>query len=153
MCDPVTIGATLAISAGALSAAGSVREGDAALAASKYNARQQENEATRTRNVGVEQENLVRRQTAELISRQRTQLAAQGVDINTGSAALLQDDARSLGEADALRVRSNFEDKAVALEQQAQQTVYQGRAALRSSRLRAAGTLLGSASQASTFGG
>lgn len=153
MCDPLTIAATAAVAAGGLGAAAEFQEGDQALAAAKYNARQQQNEATRTRNVGVEQENLIRRQTAEQIARQRTQLAASGVDINTGSAALLQEDARTLGEADALRVRSNFEDRAVALEQQAEQTIYQGRARLRSSRLRGAGTLLGGASQAARVGG
>jgi hypothetical protein len=79
---------------------------------SKYNARNLENEATRIRNKGNQEEGKQRRATAELISKQRASAGASGVDIDSGSPLQLQEDARTLGEVDALRIRQNFRDEA-----------------------------------------
>lgn len=129
MCEPVTIG--MAISAAATVAQGyaAKQKGEFDYGVAKFNARQLENEATQTRNVGVEQENEQRRRTAELLSRQRTQIAAQGVELGTGTAAQIQDNTVDLGEVDALRIRSNFEQQAESLEDRAELTTAQGRAA------------------------
>jgi len=81
-----------------------------------YNARVAENDAQKTRKAGVEAENIQRRKTAELLSKQRAQLGASNVELTSGSALQLQEDTISLGEADALRIRSNFEEKASSLE-------------------------------------
>lgn len=56
---------------------------------------------------GVEEENKVRRSTADLISTQRATAGARGVRIDTGTPAMLQIDTARLGEVDALRVRRN----------------------------------------------
>ena len=102
-----------------------------------HNARVQENEAIKTRNVGVEEENRQRRITAELLGRQRAQLGARNVSLDTGSALQLQEDTVQLGEADALRVRSNFSDRANSLQQGANITRIEGDN--RSGELRAGG--------------
>ncbi len=129
MCEPTTI-------ALALSAVATVSQGYAAkqkgkfdFGVAKFNARQLENEAVQTRNVGVEEENRQRRKSAELLSRQRAQLAAQNVELGSGSAEQIQQNTIDLGEIDALRIRSNFERQAESLEDQAGITLAQGRAA------------------------
>jgi len=85
----------------------------------KYNARVTENEAKQVRNKGVEAENIKRQETAQLASQQRAQLGAAGVDIDSGSAADIQQDTHSLGEADARRIRSNFSLQANSLDTKA----------------------------------
>lgn len=126
MCDPVTITTTAMIVAQGLQAR---QQGRVTEETSEFNARVTENEATRLRNIGVEEENIQREQTAQLLSEQRAQLGAAGVELGAGSALQLQEDTQILGEADALRIRSNVQDQAGALEQQAELTRGFGRAA------------------------
>ena len=95
----------------------------------QYNARLAENEATEVRNKGTEEENIQRRKVAELQSKQRAKLGAAGVDLDSGSAFQLLEDTEIQGEADALRIRSNFNDEANSLDQQAMLTGLQGEAA------------------------
>ena len=121
----------------------------------QYNARSQENEATKVANKGVEAENEHRRQVAEMQAEQKAQFGASGIDPLTGSAALIQADTALLGEADALRIRSNYGEKAESLREQAGLTRYEGeakadvlrskgRSAFTGSLLSAAGTVAGS---------
>lgn len=145
MCDPVTIGLTLLAVSQVAQGYQAKQQGDFAEEVSDFNARQQENEATRTRNLGVEEENKQRRATAELLSRQRAQLGAAGVELGTGSAFLLQEDTTTLGEVDALRIRSNFEQRAEGLELGAELTRAQGDAAREAGRTAFATSLLSAA--------
>lgn len=94
----------------------------------KVNARNQENEAIKTRNKGVEEENRQRALTAQLLGKQRAQLGANGVLTDLGSALQLQEDTVQLGESDALRVRGNFADQAESIDQGATNTLFQGEA-------------------------
>lgn len=129
MCNPILI-------AGAISAAATVKGGMDARAAgeyqndiSRYNARNMENEATRTRNVGVEAENDHRQKVASFISKQRASAAANNVDVNSGSALALQLDTQMLGEVDAMRIKTNYLDRAEAMDNGAMLTASQGDAA------------------------
>lgn len=133
MCDPVTMGA-IAAGATVLQGYQSYQQGKFERGVSEYNARQQENEAIRTRNKGVEQENRLRRQTAELIATQKTQAAASGVDVSSGSALQLQQDSALQGEVDALTLRQNFQDQAQSLDDQAALTRQQGKNAAKAGR-------------------
>lgn len=146
MCEPATIMATVAVVSGAFTARQQIQQGKFEKDVAEYNARVAENEAQETRTAGVEQENIQRRKTAELISKQRAQLGAANIDIGTGSALQLQEDAQILGEADALRIRSGFESRAGALETEAGLTETQGEFAESAGRTAAAGTLLSTTS-------
>lgn len=153
MCEPATIATVAAITSATATVAqgvGQLQQGQYEYGVAKYNARQLENEATRTRNVGVEEEMRKRQEIAQQVSRQRTQLAAQGVDIGKGTAALIQENTIDIGEVDALRIRRNFEDQAEAMEDQSALTLSQGKAAKRAGKiafgtslLSAAGSFLG----------
>lgn len=114
---------------------------------SKYNARQAENEAARVRNKGVEEENKRRRMTAELIGSQRASAGAFGVDVDSGSVLQLQEDTSLLGEVDALRIRSNFEDQAKGLDDQAELERARGRNARKQGR----NALISAGLQAASF--
>lgn len=151
MCEPTTIAIIASAAATAAQGFQAKQKGKFQNQVAKFNARQSENEAERTRTVGVEEENKARRATAELISRQRAQLGAAGVVVGAGSALQLQEDAATLGEVDALRIRSNFEQRAEALELGAELTRAQGKQAERAGRrqfgislLAAGGAVLGS---------
>ena len=129
MCEPATI-------AFALMAVATVAEGYQAREqgkyqndVSKYNAANMKNEAVHARNKGTEEENIHREKVQQMIARQRVQGAAQGVDIGSGSMLNLQQDTETLGDADALRIRSNFSNQADAIEKGAVLELSQGKAA------------------------
>lgn len=110
---------------------------------SEYNARQFENEAIQTRNKGVEEENKHREKIHQLIAQQRTQAAGAGVDVDSGSALWLQEDAAVVGEADALRIRRNFGDRADMLDDRATLTLAEGHAARQQGRNQLAASTIG----------
>lgn len=116
MCSPAAVMATTTVLSTAMQVSQQIRQGVYNKGIAEYNARVAENEAQEIRTAGVEEENIQRRKTAELLSKQRAQLGASGVELGTGSALQLQEDTVTLGEADALRIRSNFEAKAKSLE-------------------------------------
>lgn len=148
MCEPTTIMAAVAVVSAAFTANQQRQQGKFQKGTAEYNARVAENEAEETRRAGVERENIQRRKTAELLSKQRAQLGAANVDLSSGSALQLQEETQALGEADALRIRSNFESRAGALDTGAELTQTQGEFAEASGRNQAVGTLLQGASTA-----
>lgn len=90
-----------------------------------------------------------------LIGAQRANLAAQGLDITSGSAAAVQEDASYLGELDAQQILMNarrealgYETQAANLRQQAELTRMGGRNQQRAANTAAVGTLLTTGVQA-----
>lgn len=148
MCNPALAMVAVTLVSSAYSANQQRQQGEFQRGVVEYNAKVAENEAEETRRAGVEQENIQRRRTAELLSKQRAQLGAANVDLSSGSALQLQEETVALGEADALRIRSNFENRAVALETGAALTQGQGAFAEQAGRGAATGTLLQGASSA-----
>ena len=143
MCELTTIGMVLSVVSTVAQGYSAMQQGKYEQDVAEYNARQSENEATRTRNVGVEEENRQRRLMAEMVSRQRAQGAAGGVDVESGSALQQQVDVQTLGEADALRIRSTFGEQADVLDEEASLTRAQGEAASSAGRSAFTGSLLG----------
>ena len=152
MCDPVTIATVAAVATPLIEGYSAKQQGAYQNDIERYNARQLENEAIRTRNRGVEDENEHRRATAELISRQRVQSAANNVEITLGSAAQIQEDSAVLGEVDALRIRRGFEDQAQSLDDQSDLAIARGEAAERSGNFAFATSLIGAAGAAANSG-
>ena len=150
MCGAAAVPVMMAVST-AFAAKSALDQGRFAKGTARYNARVAENEAQETRRVGTEAENAQRLKTAMLLSKQRAQIGAAGVELGSGSALQLQEDTATLGEADALRIRSNFERKAAGLETGAELTLAQGEFAASAGINKATGTLLsGAASIAGT---
>lgn len=74
---------------------------------SSLNAQLAEGQAADATARGAEAESRQRLATKGLIGSQRAALAASGVDANSGSAALLQEDSARQGALDALTIRNN----------------------------------------------
>ena len=157
MCDPITMtamaaatssagaAATIGAVSAAYSAVQSVQQGNYQNKVAKYNARVTENEAQQTRNKGNEEENAQREATAQLLSKQRAQLGASGVELDSGSALQLQTDTERLGELDAGRIRSNTDYAVSSLEESARLQRADGKNAQRAGRTEAFTTILGQA--------
>lgn len=141
MCNPAIIPIVTAL----FSASQQNAQGHYAKGVADYNTRVTENAAQDLRNEGTEAENIQRQRTAELMARQRVQLAANNIDLSSGSALQLQEDTGILGEADALRIRSNYTSKINSLGTQASLIKSQGDMALAAGRNNAGGTLLAGA--------
>jgi len=148
MCEPTTVMAVMTVASTAVQMQAQRAEGRYKRSVAEYNARVAENEAQEVRAAGVEAENIQRRKTAELLAKQRAQLGAAGVELGTGSALQLQEDTLTLGEADALRIRSNFEAKVGSLETGAVLTRSQGAFAESIGQKKATGTLLSGTAKA-----
>jgi hypothetical protein len=148
MCEPATIAAVTVLASTAFVAHTQAEQGRYQKKVSKYNARVAENQAQEVRRAGTEEENALRRKTANLLSKQRAQLGAAGVVLGSGSALQLQEDTVAMGEADALRIRREAGLGVSALETSAELTLSQGEAAQQLGTTRAVGTLLGGASTA-----
>lgn len=142
MCNPMAIMAVTTVVSSAYTANQQQKQGKFQRGTARYNARVAENEAEETRRAGVESENIQRRKTAELLSKQRAQLGAGNIDLTSGSALQLQEETVALGEADALRIRSNFEGRAGALDTSAALTEAKGEFAESAGEGAAVGTLL-----------
>ena len=149
MCNPALVG--MAVSAG-MQANAQRQQGKYQKGVADFNARQSENQAVALRNKGTEEEMASRKATAELKARQRAQLAASGVDLSSGSALSLQEDTETLGEANALRIRGNFQNQAAGLDQGAGLTRSQGAFAKSAGDTAAANTLLSATGSAMSSG-
>ena len=147
MCNPVAIQAVVAVASVAMTVSTQRKQSRYQKGVADYNARVSENEAQETRTAGVEAENVHRRKVAALLSKQRAQLGASGVELGSGSPLQLQEDTVTLGEADALRIRSNFESRAAALETSAELTKSKGAFAESIGKSKVTGTILGGASK------
>jgi len=126
MCSPAVIPYVIAAVAAVSEGYSQQQEGKFKNNVAKYNARNLENEATQTRNKGTEEENAHREKVQQLISQQTATIGASGIDINSGSPLQMQTDAATMGEVDALRIRSNYGDAANALSDKANLVLSEG---------------------------
>jgi hypothetical protein len=95
-----------------VAAGGTVLQGYQAQQTNKANAAIQEIAAADAIDRGHAEEAVVRRQVAAFMGTQRTQIAASGVEMDSGSPSDLLADTAMLGELDALTVRNNAQREA-----------------------------------------
>lgn len=129
MCSVTAVQIGLSVAGMAAAGYAQKQQGEHEDEIAKYNARVTENEAEKVRAKGVEEENILREKNAKLLAKQRAQVGASSVDLSSGTPLDIQEDTVVLGEVDALRVRSNFQEQAEGLEQQADLTRSMGKAA------------------------
>lgn len=144
--DPATltlISTAATAASGVISFIGGQQQAAATKAQAEYNAaiaRNNQIYADRAAREAVERgqqaEAKKRMEAASLRGRQRAVLAANGVDVNSGSALDIQEDTAGLGELDALTLRSNAEREAIGYRQQGAN--FGGEAALYQARANAA---------------
>jgi len=119
---------------------------------SKINASFAEMEAEDAIKRGDREAGDVRRRGKKIHGAQRAALAAQGIDIDSGSALDIQDEARSMTEQDALTVRNNAWREAWGYRVQASNATAEGRMAQLTARGNARNTLLTGGLQATSYG-
>lgn len=90
-----------------MSAQQNKQAGEASAAANMQNAAISRAQAADSLKRGEFESDQQRIKTAGAVGTQRAGFAGNGVDVNSGSAALVQDDTAALGELDALTIRNN----------------------------------------------
>lgn len=150
MCDPVTAlvvtSAVATVASTAMGVVSSVQQGKAAQAQYDYQAQVARNNAKiaqanadQKRQEGIEEARMQRIKTAQNVASQQAAMAANGIDISSGTALDVVEDTAAMGELDALTIRYNKETEAIAYENQANNfnnqaslDVYAGKNAYRS---------------------
>ena len=147
MCDPVT--ATMVLTAGGtlFSAYQANEQGKYQEQVAKNNAITQDRMAVDAERRGEVEEANHRLKVAQMKSSQRAKQGATGAEVNTGSAALLQQDTAEMGELDALTIRSNAQREAWGYRAGATNSRAQGKLDKMRGRSNAVGTLLTGGSQ------
>jgi hypothetical protein len=140
MCDPAT---GVAVASLLFAARNQQQQGKFQEKTANFNARVAENQAESERAAGTEAEITHRNRVNRFISTQRARLASSNVDLTSGSAAGLQEDSFLLGEADALRIRSNTGSRVDALRSGASLLTQQGDFASSAGNRNAFATVLG----------
>lgn len=165
MCEPTTIMAGLALAGAAVSAVGTIQQGQAAKAAGAYNNRVQQQNAITSEALAKDAEDRgriaeqrQRQQTASLMGRQQAVLAAKGIDLGSGTPLDILSQSAEYGELDALTIRHNASNEALGYRVQAnnqrtsgQMALLEGKNAATGSYYQAGGTLLGGASKAGGY--
>lgn len=84
-----------------------------------------------------------RRQVTQMIGSQRAGFAAGGIDVNSGTAAEIQDDTAAFGEFDALTIANNAAREAWGYRVGAQNDRLNARMAVSNAKSSATGSILG----------
>jgi hypothetical protein len=159
MCDPVTIGLTVA--AVAVTAGGQIYAGDAAYKSAQYQAAVANRNAdmadrsAQDANKRGEQEQLRHwRKVSQQLGDQRAKFAAAGLDLNFGTPADVVEDTMQMGYEDAFTIGENTKREVEGFDIEAANHRAGGKAAMMEGRAKrtagyigAAGTILGGASQ------
>jgi hypothetical protein len=104
-------------------------QGDYEMSVARMNQRLSEFNAQDAINRGAEAEGAQKRKTELLKGRQKTLLAAQGIDINSGSAAAILNETETMGQMDQLTIRNNAWREAFGFKIQGQNYGMQGQMA------------------------
>lgn len=114
---------------------------------SRYNSLMAQGQAADALARGVQDEQRFRRRGKGLIGKQRAGYAGQGVQVDSGSAAAVQEDTGAIIEEDATTIRLNAAREAWGFQIEAGNLEAQGNIARTEGRNRAIGTLLSTGAQ------
>lgn len=144
MCDPTTIAVIGLIGTG-VSTYAAIEQGNNAKDVAAYNATMQEYAAEDATRRGEEAVAEQRNRNRALIGQQRAAIAANGLDLGSGTPLDTLMATTRLGEEDIATIRSNAAREAWGLRSGARLTMAQGNASQAAGYASAFGTLLGSA--------
>ena len=99
--------------------------------------------ADETINAGNTSADWQRVRAGQAVGTQRSVQAANGIDVNSGSAAQLQDDTAMLGELDALTIQNNAAREAYGYRVQAKQDILNASQTVQNGKTAAKGSILG----------
>lgn len=128
---------------GATSAVGAVMTGQQTSAMYGYRAKSADLMADYYRQVGRTEAEKQAMKTAATIGTQRAGFAASGLDVDYGSPVDVQASTAKLGKLDELIIQSNYDAKAIGLENEAQMDRYAAKNAKTEGYLKAGSSILG----------
>ncbi|UEH06668.1 hypothetical protein [Pseudomonas sp. HN8-3] len=99
--------------------------------------------ANETINAGNTSADWQRVRTGQAVGTQRSVQAANGIDVNSGSSAQLQDDTAMLGELDALTIQNNAAREAYGYRVHAKQDLLNANQTVQNGKTAAMGSILG----------
>lgn len=143
MCWMAAIPIGMALVGGLMGAQSANQQGDFQSGMLTKNAAYKNQAATETEMAGDTAADWQRVRTGQAVGTQRAAQAANGIDVNTGSAAQLQDDTSMIGELDALTIQNNAAREAYGYRVQANQDLQNARQARTNARTAATGSILG----------
>lgn len=139
--------ATLAVGTTAYNVAGDIKAAKGARKTANFQAGILEQQASDTIGIGNEAAGRSEAQTRGLTGAQRASMAAQGIDISSGSAADVISNDQRTGAIEAMTIRNNAAREALGLRKQAQLVRMGGANQAQSYRNQATGSLLSGATQ------
>lgn len=143
MCWMAAIPIAMSLAGGMMGAQNARQQGAFQEAMAEQNAAYKEAAAQDAEKRGAVEADRYRRQVGQLIGSQRTGFAANGIDVNSGTAAEIQDDTAAFGEFDALTIANNAAREAWGYRVGAQNDLMNGRMAQSNARSAATGSILG----------
>ena len=122
----LAVGAVATVASTVLGTVSSVQQGKQQKAMYNYqaqvdkqNAEIAQKNAAVERQTGIEEARLQRMKTLQVVGSQKTAMAANNMDVTQGTSLDIIQDTAAMGELDALQIETNYERKALAYEQQA----------------------------------
>lgn len=155
MCNPAffMVGAMFATAAaGAYAADTQKKAGEYQAKVAEQNAELDEHRASQAATIGAIEEEKHRANVRRMAGTQRANLAAQGIDLQSGTAEALVDETYTMGETDALTVRFNAMQEAWGYQTSATNERNSGRFAKWGSKRQATGTYLSTAASVGSMG-
>ena len=143
MCWMAAIPIALSLAGGLMQAKGQTDNANFESGMLKQNAMFKEQTAQETINAGATSADWQRVRTGQMIGTQRSVQAANGIDVNSGSSAQMQDDTAMLGELDALTIQNNAAREAYGYRVQAKQDLLNANQTVQNGKTAAMGSILG----------
>jgi len=154
MCWMAAIPIAMSLAGGMMGAQNARQQGAFQSAMAEQNAAYKEEAAQDAEKRGGVEADRYRRQVGQLIGTQRSGFAANGIDVNSGTAAEIQDDTAAFGEFDALTIANNAAREAWGYRVGADNDRMNARMAQSNAKGAAAGSILGGVGGAfSSFAG
>lgn len=147
MCEPTTIALAFTAVAGAVSAKGAYDQGQVAKQVGRNNQVMAEYAAQDALRKGEEQAIQARRRGDQVKGAARANMAAKGLDLNSGTAAELQDQTDFFSESDQNTARFNAQRDAWSMRAGGANARAQGDAGAQQGNLQAFSTVLGTGSR------
>lgn len=150
MCGAFALPAAIALSVGSglMGASSAIDGGNYQSGLLKQNAAFKNQAADEAILAGNTDADWQRVRTGQAVGEQRTSLAANGIDVNSGSAGQLQDDTAMIGELDALTIQNNAAREAYGYRTQANQDIANAKQVKKNAKSQAIGSILGGAGSA-----
>lgn len=133
---------TAMLIAAGVAAASALQQGKSAKAQADFQAKVNDQQALRERQISSEEERDFRRVQSSNYAERRAAMGASGIEQGVGSSLLASEDFAAEAELQARRIRAGGETKATRLEQQALLDRMAGKAAQRAGYARAGSSLL-----------